>query len=225
MVDPEEPQDQNLHYTTAAAVGPEHARATWALAARERLIETAKEYHASVDARQLADFVQRRSLIRTSSQHWHWLGDVLARVDADCAQRGEPLLSALCVDAQGRVAPGYPVAVEIHRGEVVEDADEHAAHERLECHRRWGATLPAGGGEPSRLQPEPAARATSSGRTGSGRSTATRSASARSTAARSTPTRSTAAARASTKPAEKPLVTCPVHFTVLPASGICDLCD
>jgi len=24
---------------------------------------------------------------------------------------------------------------------------------------------------------------------------------------------------------EKPLVTCPVHFQVLPASGVCDLCE
>jgi hypothetical protein len=27
------------------------------------------------------------------------------------------------------------------------------------------------------------------------------------------------------KQVEKPVVTCPVHFTVLPANGICDLCE
>jgi hypothetical protein len=201
--------EEQLRYTTAATVGQEHARATWALAARERLQEVAHDYHAVIGSRELAEFVQRRSLIRTGQQPQHWIGDVLARVADDCARRGEPLLSSLCVDAKGRATSGYAVAVELHRGEVVEDADGHAAQERLECYRRWGATLPPGGGVPGPL-PEPQQAGTQ--RAG------------RRTPAAAKPRRATQATGAA-KRIEKPVVTCPVHFTVLPANGICDLCE
>ncbi len=199
-------------YTQAATVGQEHARATWALAARERLQEVARDYHAVISSKELSEFVQRRSLIRTNQLPQHWIGDVLARVAAECARRGEPLLSSLCVDAKGRATAGYAVAVELHRGMTVEQADTHAAQERLECYRRWGATLPPGGGVPG---PMPAPSQPGGQRAGGPRP-------ARRTSAVSKP-RTAAAVVA--KQVEKPVVTCPVHFTVLPANGICDLCE
>src|SRR3712207_6723569 len=99
----EGPDLPRLLYTNAATVGHEHARATWALAARERLLEAAMRYHAVVSQSELGDFVQRRSLIRTGQAAQHWIGDVLHRVSSECSSRREPLLSALCVDNHGRV--------------------------------------------------------------------------------------------------------------------------
>lgn len=188
--------EPNLPYTTATVVGQEHARATWALAARERLIETARNYHAVITYKELSEFVQRRSLIRTNQLQQHWIGDVLGRVSTACAEKGEPLLSSLCVDAHGRVSNRYITAVEQHRGELVGDPDEHAARERLECHRHFGAELPPGGGVP-----------------------------AKTSQLKSTRARTTAKAAPKVVPVEKPPVLCPVHFQVVPASGVCDLCD
>ena len=189
-------------------------------------METASTYHEVITVQELADHVQRRSLIRTTQQPRSWLGDVLARVAAECTRRGEPLLPSLCVDTRGRVGRGYAAALDLHRGEHVEDPEEHAAVERLECYRRFGATLPPGGGEPLRTD-RPAPRRTRSA------PAATRSAAAATagSSSRAPAGRSNAAAKPSSgTPAtrrveEKPLVTCPVHFTVLPASGVCDLCE
>jgi hypothetical protein len=198
-----------LRYANATTVGQEHARATWALAARERLVETAGVYHGTIGYQELADFVQRRSLIKTSQLHMHWIGDVLGRVCEECARRGEPFLAALCVDARGHVGAGYVTAVEQLRGPIDRDPDEHAAYERLDCYRHFGAPLPEGGGEPA-FVPEPAKPVRAAAREGG-----------------TTPRVRAARAKAPAKPVveEKPLVVCPVHFTVLPASGVCDLCD
>jgi hypothetical protein len=204
--DVEGPGLSPLRYANATTVGQEHARATWALAARERLVETARVYHATIPAKELADFVQRRSLIKTTQLHTHWLGDVLARASEECARRGEPLLSSLCVDARGHVGSGYVTSVEQLRGPISGDPEEHAAHERLDCYRHFGATLPEGGGEPAYAPLRTAAEPK-----------ATRAARA--------PRASRAKAPAKPLVEEKPLVVCPVHFTVVPANGVCDMCD
>lgn len=133
-------------YTTAAAVGSEHARAVWALAAREHLIETARTYHAFVTYADLADFVQERSLIRTGQLMHYWIGDVLYRVAQECVERREPLLSSLCVDATGSVGQTYADTVLTLAHEQVDDPDQHAAQERLDCYRRFGAPSPPTGG-------------------------------------------------------------------------------
>src|SRR3954468_935784 len=62
-------------WVNASVIGPEAARATWASAARERLLAAAKDYHATVSYKELADFVQERSLVRTTQLHMHWIGD------------------------------------------------------------------------------------------------------------------------------------------------------
>jgi hypothetical protein len=212
-------------FTNAATVGAEHSRATWALAARERLLEVAAVYGEAIGYHDLAAFVQRRSLVRTTAHPRTWVGDVLARVAADCHRRGEPLLTSLVVDGRGKVGASYATALAALRGEEAVDVDAQAAQERLDCHRHFGAELPAGGGRPVVLAPAPAPRRTSSPPTSStpqrGGARTARPATPRRTKAvgRRTAEESVAAAGASQTR------TCPVHFTVIPASGVCDYCD
>ena len=129
-----------------ADVGEEAARTAWAVAAREVLLDTAGRYQAVITSKELAAAVMDLSKIRTSRPSHYWIGDVLGRVSAECAERGEPLLSSLCVNAEGSVGAAYGPAVVAARGSLPGDADDHAARERLECHRSFGADLPAGGG-------------------------------------------------------------------------------
>lgn len=213
-----------LRFTNAATVGAEHSHATWALAARERLLEVAATYGDAITYQELADFVQHRSLVRTSSHPRSWIGDVLRRVAEECARRREPFLTALVVDPRGTVGASYATALEAVRGLTPDDVDEQAAQERLECHRRFGAELPADGGGPVRLAAVAAPpRDPALGRTATTarRPRATKVATPRRAKAggnRRTAEESVAAAATGTR-------TCPVHFTVIPPSGACDYCD
>jgi ribosomal protein L32 len=130
----------------ASDVGEDAARTAWAGAARDVLMETATHYHSVISSKELAAAVMSRSKIHTRRPSHYWIADVLARVSADCAERGEPLLSSLCVNAEGSVGAGYGPTVVAARGSLPGDADDHAARERLECYRVFGAALPAGGG-------------------------------------------------------------------------------
>lgn len=167
----------------------DEAGAAWAEAARDVLISVAGKYHSVITYAELAEAIQQASGIRTKMLVMHWVGGVLGRVSRQSALRDEPLISALCVHRDGTVGDGYAVAVQAARGVLPADPDEHAAHERLECHRAFGALLPPGGGVAA-LTPQVAARR--------GR-------------------------RASPAPVAPPSV-CPVHRTVLPATGRCDDC-
>ena len=125
-------------------VTTEVAHAAWAEAARELLIESARRYHHVITTKDLAAGAQERTgLVATRRAH-HWIADVLALVAAECAARGEPNLTSLCVNAQGSVGGGYlPVGTD---ADPV-DADDHAAVERLACYAYFGAPgLPADGG-------------------------------------------------------------------------------
>jgi hypothetical protein len=121
-------------------------RAAWTASAREILIETAAKYHSVITQKDLATEVMSRSGVHTKRQRHYWLGEVLTQVAIDCAAQDEPLLSSLCVNAQGSVGAGYAATVSAARGSFEGDADDHAAHERLECHRHFDADLPANGG-------------------------------------------------------------------------------
>ncbi len=203
-------------WLNAAVVGQEATRETYALAAREKLEETAVTYGATVTLRELADFVQERSLIRTKQLPMSWIGDVLGRVARECVERREPLLSSLCVDAKGHVSPAYALSAEVLRHEQVDDPDVHASHERLACHRWFGAELPEDGGGPVVTVRAAAPRPVRPARVPGARSAPSRAAA---------PSRSTGASTARTAPVAKPLAICPVHFTELPATGVCDDCD
>lgn len=131
----------------ASEVGIEESRDAWAAVARDVLIDRARHYRSVVTDKELAAEVQMRSGIRTRQRAHYWIGDVLGRVSADSSRRGEPLLSSLCVNAQGSVGPAYGPAVQAAYGLVPDDPDDHAAHERLACHRYFEAPdLPASGG-------------------------------------------------------------------------------
>ncbi len=134
----------------AADIGTEAARAEWAVAARPVLLDAARSYRAVVTYKELAAEVQHRTGVRTKQPIHYWVGDVLARVSRDCVARDEPLLSALCVNTQGSVGPAYAELVREVTGDAPDDPDEHAARERLECHRFFDAEgLPEAGGAPA----------------------------------------------------------------------------
>ena len=134
---PEEPEEP--------ALSVDETRDRWAVEAREMLIDTARHYQSVTTHKELAEHVQRTSGLTATQMTHLWIGDVLGRVAADSASRAEPLLSSLCVNAQGSVGDGYAVAVKAVTGDSPEDPDDHAARQRLECHRYFGADLPAGG--------------------------------------------------------------------------------
>lgn len=142
---------------TAADVGPEVARAGWAVAAREVLIKTAGKYNAVVTHKELSAGVQSATGITTTQLAHYWMGDVLGRVSIECERLGEPNLAALCVKADGSVGEAYAAAVETASGARPADADDHAAQQRLACYQRYEASgLPEGGGLPA-LTPQVAA--------------------------------------------------------------------
>ena len=151
---PPSPTDEEQR--EAADLGNDAARAAWAGAAREILLEVAGRYQALVTYRELSGLVQLRTGIRTNQLVHYWIGDVLGRVSRVCADRGEPLLSALCVKEDGSVGASYAKAVIDVRGELVGDPDDHAADERLACYRAFGAVLPEDGGKAA-LAPKVAA--------------------------------------------------------------------
>src|SRR3954447_16112850 len=122
--------------------------AVWSRAAREKLVETARSYHAVITYSELAEFVQAESGLRTRQLIRYWIGEVLYRVAEDCGRRQEPMLTALCVTQAGAVGGGYAGAVRSVYGHEPEQADDHAAEQRLECYRYFGAKLPADGGRP-----------------------------------------------------------------------------
>jgi len=208
------------------------SRAAWARAARPVLERAAGRYRALVTLTQLSKAIQADTGITTSQPPAKWLGDVLTRVAAECESRGEPLLSSLCVTAQGSVGPAYAGAVEHARGEAPADPDEHAASERLECYRHWQATgLPADGGTALRTahfattaKKAPAPRATRAASAATSSATRT-SKPAAPQAPRGPRLAGDARSTRLPDPHAKPARVCPTCFTEVPASGICDYCD
>lgn len=219
-----------LRFTSATTVGAEHSRATWALAARERLLEVAGVYGDSIGLAELADFVQRRSLVRTTAHPRSWMGEVMARVADGCIERREPLLISLVVDAQGKVGPSYATALAT-RGEQPDDVDAQAAHERLACHQRFGAELPEDGGSPVVLRRARAPRQVASASNGSTSNGSTAVTKPRARAAKAAPPRrprtmgGRRTAEESVAASTSQALACPVHFTVIGPSGVCDYCD
>jgi hypothetical protein len=202
--DPEAVVPVTGSWRETSEVGAEATREAWATAARERLLEAARRYRATVPPAEMAIEVQRRSGIRTRQLWHHWLDEVLGLVALESSRREEPLLVALCADDAGRVTDGYAVMVRAAYGERPETPNAHAAKERLECYRFFDAVgLPADGGSLEPPKPAPAAR------------TATR----RRTAAPKAP-----AVRKPAKPADIPQEICPTCFMAMPRSGVCDNC-
>ena len=128
-------------------VTTEVAHAAWAGAARELLIGTARRYHHVITVKELAAGAQERTHLTATQRTHHWIGDVLGRVAAECAERGEPNLTSLCVNAEGSVGDGYAGTVSAVTGAEPADPDGHAATARLACYAHFEAAgLPADGG-------------------------------------------------------------------------------
>src|SRR5262249_23345239 len=114
--------------------------------------------HGTITYQALAEQVQDEAGIRTRILMMNWIGKVLGSVARESHRRGQPLLSALCVHADGSIGDGYAEAViENYGGQPPADLEIHAAEERLRCYQFFGATLPPGGGVPA-LTPQVAAR-------------------------------------------------------------------
>jgi hypothetical protein len=147
--------DQNLPdvehpaWRDVSDVGIATARTEWAGAAREMLLRAAAKYQALVQHKDIATGVQELTGIRTKQPTRQWIGGVLAEVSAESLRRGEPMLSALCVNPDESVFDGYAAIVGAATGTTPPDPDVHASHERLAVYRHFQAAgLPADGGSP-----------------------------------------------------------------------------
>jgi hypothetical protein len=132
-----------------APVSFDAAQALWTSMARDVLVDVARRYNQTITYDELAAAVQTRSGVRTKMLMSQWIGGVLGVISDECAARGEPLLSALCLRADGGVGDEYGDAVERATSERPRDLDLHAAEERLKCYRHYGAELPPDGGRPT----------------------------------------------------------------------------
>ena len=138
---------------TGARLSRDQAVAAFAPHAVEELLAVAGTYTATVAYSQLATRLSDRAGIDVRGLLNQWIGYVLGEVADQSATQGWPLLSALAVDRFGRVGGGYAVAVARREGSAPDDVDLHAATERLECYRTFGAaTLPLNGGQ-AQLEP------------------------------------------------------------------------
>ena len=210
----------------ARTIDQENARETFALAARHVLADAAAEYGSVIYLNDFATKLQERTRIRYRATPGSWIGDVLFRVAKECHRRAEPLLGAFVVNADGSMPEWWADTVQVVRGDVVTNPNLHAAEERLECHRRHGAELPADGGTPTLPVPQPRRRSASTGSTTraastSGTPTGTRTSTSR-TSTRTPRTPQPAPEVRLTQAVEK---FCPSCFMVLPATGTCDNCD
>jgi hypothetical protein len=132
-----------------SAVTMDDAKAAWTPFAREALEQVARTYNGVINYGEIAEAVQAGSGIRTRMLTHYWVGDVLGAISVGCRDRGEPLLSSLCVRQDGTIGDGYGAdLVELGRPAPA-DLELAAAEERLECYRHFGATLPADGGRPT----------------------------------------------------------------------------
>jgi hypothetical protein len=136
------------------ALPMEDAKTAWVAEARVVLEEVAGKYNALITYAEFSEQLQSRTGVRTRIRTQRWIDDVLATVGADCVEHKEPVLSALCVMADGTIGVGYGEAL---GDDAPADLDMDAAEQRLECYRLYGATMPADGGRPT-LSPKVAAR-------------------------------------------------------------------
>ena len=145
--DHELPDLEERAWRDVSDVGVATARIEWAGAAREMLLVAAKKYQALVQHKDIATGVQELTGIRTKQATRHWIGGVLAEVSAESLRRGEPILSALCVNPDESVFDGYAAIVGAATGTTPPDPDAHASHERLANYRHFEAAgLPTDGG-------------------------------------------------------------------------------
>src|SRR5258708_3494302 len=84
-------------------VGFPTALAAWTAASLLALERVARIYHAMITYQDLGDQVQDRSGIRTRMLLMNWIGQVLGGASRESHRKGQPMLSALCVHADGTI--------------------------------------------------------------------------------------------------------------------------
>jgi hypothetical protein len=123
---------------------------TWEPFAIAKLMETAKQYNATVTYGQVRDHVWTATGIRHDGLLSNWVGQLLNRVIKHCNEQGIPHLSSLVVKEDGTVGEGFRAALsDPEQARTLEDLDDLAAEMRLECYRHFGAELPPDGGKPT----------------------------------------------------------------------------
>lgn len=184
----------------------------WSRAALDLLLETATEYNRVLTTNEFADEVQRRAGAWANVTSKTWVRRVLAVVTLKCVKEGWPHLASLVVrPSDGKPGPWYfDVLAETGPGEA-RDEVHHAAHQRLECYRRFDEDLPLEAEvtlDPLRLRRQVHhLDATPK----------------RATRARKAPAAPAKPARA-TPPAERRGQVCPECFMEMPVSGPCQNC-
>ncbi len=131
----------------------QEAREAWGSEAYLILVGVAQTYHAVITYKELAEEIQSRTGIRTKTLLHNWIGPILGRVVREAHRRGDPPLTALVVHTDdGKVGSGYKEVLAVAGEPPVDDElerEHHAAEARFACYRRFGATMPPGGGVPA----------------------------------------------------------------------------
>jgi hypothetical protein len=195
-----------------AAIDDAAALEAWSRAGRPVLVQVARRYGTLMAPSSFAEEVQAFSGVRTREPAAQWIDDVLDAVGVECIARDEPLLSAFCVQPDGRIGARYEKLAASVDSRAANDVELHAATQRLEAHRCHGAVLPVDGGHP--VLPPQLARVSAS--------VPKRSAS---TGASTRAPRRKATTSRKPKRAELPRAVCPTCFLQLPVTGRCDNCD
>src|ERR1039457_1294691 len=116
-------------------VDSQEAVLAWTAAALRALERVARRYRATITYKELAAYVQEATGIRTRVLMMNWIGLVLDGASRESHRRGQPMLSALCVHADGTVGDGYGQAIAENYGcEPPRDLDLHAAQDRIRCY-------------------------------------------------------------------------------------------
>lgn len=113
------------HRANGSYVSNSDALTAWTPIAHEKLLETARTYHAVLTHDELAAAVQAESGISHDQAPAVWVGKLLERVAAEAQRRDEPPLAALCLG---------------------ESDDQLKAERRLLCYRAYADDVPADGG-------------------------------------------------------------------------------
>lgn len=200
--------------TPARIVTPTAGLQAWTRHAYDVLVETASRYNGVITYAELAEEVQARSGLRTTSQPRTWVGQILTLITHQCHRKEEPPLTALVIGKDGHVGHAYGDVLRVAGLAPIDDPiqrEHHAAAARLDCYRHWCPYVP----EDAKPTLFTGARTATSARTASTRTTSTR------TKGRAP----TAPATRRAKPAEvRRGAVCPTCFMEMPLSGDCPNC-
>lgn len=119
---------------------------TWTPLAYDLLQDTAGSYGGVVTYLELSDHVQSKSGQRTTMLLMNWIGPMLDLIAKQAHRAEDPPLASLCVRADGTIGDGYLKSIVATTGGEVEDLQQRAAEDRLECYRKYASDLPADGG-------------------------------------------------------------------------------